>query len=391
MVTDENLLELTRLHDESGVLSVYVDADPEHKATQRPPWAVSTKNELRDLEERVKAEGPRDRWALLTKRIKALEPTLAELLDSRKSGRGRALFAPLSSDDVTEVSIQLPLTNRVVLAEAAYIRPLIVAVNDGRPAGIAIISRSGVHILDWRLGVLEDVATFELDVDTDEWRRMKGPAMANPSRAQQSAPQRDRFERRLEEQRLKGLEEQARELDRLRVVHGWDRLAVAGDSRLTQPFSSELSGNDWEIVVDDRTLEGKPATEVAAMLLPELAGAARRRELGQLEVAISAALAGGTGALGLAETLDALAQGRAAHLFFNNERDYVGMRAPDGTLMPAEAIPPQADFAELATEPRLAERMIEQALATDALVTPLEGAGAAKLDEYDGVAALLRW
>ncbi len=391
MLTDEDLLELTRLHDENGVLSVYVDADPEHKATQRPPWTVSTKNELRDLEDRVKAEGPRDRWALLTKRIKELEPTLGDLLDSRESGRGRALFAPLSSDDVTEVSIQLPLTNRVVLAEAAYVRPLVAAINDGRPAGIAIISRAGVHILDWRLGVLEDVAAFELDVDTDEWRRMKGPAMANPSRAQQSAPQRDRFERRLEGQLLKGLEEQARELDRLRTAYEWNRLAIAGDSRLTQSFSSELSGNDWEIVIDDRTLEGKPATEVASMLLPELAEAAKRRELGQVESAISAALAGGAGALGLAETLNALARGRVAHLFFDNERDYVGLRAPDGTLAPAEAMAPSADPDEFVTEPRLVERMIEQALATDALVTPLEGEGAARLDEYDGVAALLRW
>lgn len=391
MLTDETLLEITRIHDSEGVLSVYVDADPGHKATQRPPWAVSTKNELRDLEDRVKADGPRDRWALLTRKIKKLEPQLGDLLDAREAGRGRALFAPLSSNDVSRVSIQLPLTNRVVFEEAAYIRPLVAAVNDGRPAGIAIISRAGVHILDWRLGILRDVAAFDLDIDTAEWRRMKGPASVNPARAQQTAPQRDRFERRLDGQRLKGLEAQARELDTLRVAHGWNRLAIAGDSRLTQPFASELSGNDWEIVIDKRTLEGIPANEIAGMLLPELAEAARRRDLSALERAISATLAGGAGALGISDTLEALNQGRVSHLFFNNARDYTGMRGPDGSLVPLGSVRPESDPQEFVTEPRLAERMIEQALATDAPVTPLEAEDAAQLDEHEGVAALLRW
>ena len=35
--------------------------------------------------------------------------------------------------------------------------------------------------------------------------------------------------------------------------------------------------------------------------------------------------------------------------------------------------------------------MIEQALATDAPVTPLEGEDAQRLDAHEGVAALLRW
>lgn len=42
-------------------------------------------------------------------------------------------------------------------------------------------------------------------------------------------------------------------------------------------------------------------------------------------------------------------------------------------------------------EPHLTERLVEQALAAGARVTPMEGAAQGMLQESDGVAALLRW
>ena len=64
---------------------------------------------------------------------------------------------------------------------------------------------------------------------------------------------------------------------------------------------------------------------------------------------------------------------------------------PDGRLWPEGTQPGDVPSGELAPEPFLAERMIEQALARGATVTPVEQDAAAPLADYDGMAAILRW
>lgn len=385
------LLSLASLRDPFGVLSLYVAADPGQQATMRAPWAIELDNGLREVRERVKSEGPRERWVRLAERLDELEPELARLIDAREPGRGRALFAPVGGGEVRRVSLQLPLPTCVVLEETAYLTPLVAAFDEGRPAGIVLLSQAGVRVLEERLGFVEELAAFELLVESGDWPEMKGPAAANPARGQQTAAQRDRYERRRDEQRARKLKAVVRELDPLVSDRGWDRLLIVGDPRLAQRVRDSLASFAGEAVSIDRMLDHLPAQALAGAVAAELERAARRRELALVEQATRAASSGGAGTLGLSQTLAALAEGRVAHLLFDTRRDYRGASAPDGRLVAEGTVPPNVRDDELTPEPRLAERMIERALATGARVTPLEGAPADALGDYEGVAALLRW
>ncbi|HSK15684.1 MAG TPA: VLRF1 family aeRF1-type release factor [Gaiellaceae bacterium] len=386
-----DLLSLARLRDPLGFLSVYVDADPHAKNAQRRPWAIAVENGLREVRERMREQGPRERWTALERRLGELQPALADLVDPASHGRGRALFAAVGSDEVRQIALQVPLVTRVVLDETAFIAPLAAALDEGRPAGFVAVSLPTVRVLDHRLGVTSELLTLSVDPDTSEWREMKGPAAANPARGQQSAPQRDRFERRLEEHRVRLLESAGTRLGQLVAEHGWDRLVVAGDPHLGKIVTEHVQMANGDVVLVGRTLEDLAPTELAAELAPELEAATRRRERELVERARDSALAGGHGAVGVADVLTALAEGRVSHLLYDPERELAGVRSPDGLLAPEGVVPPGVDAESLEPEPNLAERMVEAALATDAAVTPLEGEAAEALAETDGVAALLRW
>lgn len=129
------LVRLCAMTDEMGVLSIYACAEPAEQASTRPAWEVRVRNALRDLRERVRAEGPRARWAALVARLDALEPDLRTLLHPREPGVGRALFVAVGGGETRTVVTQLPVPDRVVLEPTPYVRPLVAVLAAGRPVG----------------------------------------------------------------------------------------------------------------------------------------------------------------------------------------------------------------------------------------------------------------
>ncbi|MFO7573415.1 MAG: VLRF1 family aeRF1-type release factor [Gaiellaceae bacterium] len=384
-------LEVGRLRDPHGVLTIYVDADPREQAAARPSWVVSTENGLREIRERVKSKGDRALWTAVFDRLDELEPEISNLLDPRRPGRGRALFATIDGGVLRTAGLHLPLTNRVVLDDIAHLTPLVAALDRGRPVGILAVSHSDVRVLERRLGLVDEVTAVSLEPDTSEWREMKGPAAANPALAQHAAPQHDRFERRLEEHRVQALEAATKSLEDLSARRGWDSILVAGERRLADRLAAAFSREGMDVAVVDRSLGMLAPGDILAAVAPELEAAVVRREALLVTRARDAALSGNAGAVGLADVLTALDEGRVGHLLFDEDRSYAGARTPDGRLVPAGVVPPGVEATQLVEIPSLAGHLVERALATDARVTPLSAASTEAIAEYDGVAALLRW
>jgi hypothetical protein len=384
-------LEISRLRDPYGVLSVYADADPRERLGRRPAWVVAVQNGLDAIRERVKLDGDRSRWTALLRRLEQLEPELSVLMDPRQPGRGRALFAAVDGGDVHRVALQMPISTRVVLGDVADLTPLLVALDRGRPAGLVVVSQASVDVLEQELGSVAEVESIPIEPDISEWRELRGPTAPSPATAQHTAAQRDRFEHRVEEHRARLLDGAAGRLAQVVSRRRWDRVVVAGDRRLAQPLADAAARSGADVSVVERTLTTASPAEVADALAPELESANVRRESRLVSRALDAALSGGPGALGLGDVLTALEDGRVDHLLFDQAREYAGRRAPDGRLVPEGEVPPGLAAEALEPEPALAGRMIERALAIDARVTPLSAAGAEPLAGHQGIAALLRW
>lgn len=376
-LNDDLLLELLRLDDRLGVVSVYVDAVAPRAG------AIEVKNRLAELERRLAADGTAELADAVPRLLDRIEPLLQALLDPAAGGRGRALFAPLTRPDVITFSSQLRLPNRVVLDSTAFVHPLLELLARGRPAGVVIVSTHGADLHDWRLGDLRRLSRVSDEPDTAP-RLRPGTMVAGGPRARQITPLRDRRET---ERRARLAGAVAAESQRLADERLWERVLVAGAERLTAPLVAALPDPLQAITLrDPRQLDELEPAKLDAAIAERLGADhdARGRHLGRRMR--DAALGAGRGALGLSEVAAALNQARAEHVVYDPTVRYTGTMAADGSLYGwTEGTPATVD------EPRLTERIVERALNTGARLTPVDGAAADVLRDAGGIAALLRW
>ncbi|MFN2555798.1 MAG: VLRF1 family aeRF1-type release factor [Nitriliruptorales bacterium] len=386
---EQTILDLINLRDDVGVLSVFVGITPERAAEPRPGWPIAIRNELRNLRQRVKETGPHDHWVALSERMEKLEPDLERLLDASRYGRGRALFATVADDRTETVAVQTPFQDRVVFDGSAYVRPLVAVYDEGRPAGIAVVHNRGVRLLEWRVGEAEELFHEMFTVGGRDWREHSGPAPAQPLDTRPGGHRRDRYEERVDENRNRFLREQAGVIADIANRRRWDRLVVAGDPRLTKPFSEELHPSPGEhLLVFDLSWGDEAPNNIAESAWDLLKSVRRERELNLVDEAKNRTLAGGAGALGLDDVLASLNEGRVERLLFDVDASFSGYRTPEGLLYTSDQMPTVQETVE---EPLLLERMIQRAVATGAQVTPVEEEAAEALRVHGGVAALLRW
>ena len=397
MLDESVLRSIASLVDPLGILSVYVGAYPEEEAGSPSVSEFGVRHGLEEIERQLEAGGDKPRAEALAARLADLRQDFDLLLSPREGGRGRALFAGLSGGDAIHVAVRLPFDTRVTLAERARVRPLARALEAGRPAGLALVSDEGLRLLEWRLGEVEELRAVPFVEPGEERRELRGPAYAHPKATPHAAPgfrtgqQRDLFERRTEEELGRFLAAEAPAVRVLARARGWEDVVVAGDERLAEPFAdSLLDPGGPEVTVDHRVLGWLSFAELAEATAPLLDEVRAGRALALLRRVQEEALAGGRGALGLGDTLAALAQGRVGRLILPAERELSGASAPDGTLLPAGETLPGFSPDDLKPEPFLAERMVERVLQTGTSLTLLVGRAEEALGRGEA-AALLRW
>jgi hypothetical protein len=389
-LTEDRILDLISLTDPVGVISVYVGITHDRTGST-PGWEIAVRNQLRDLVQRAREERPHEEWTAVEERVDSLERDLERLLDASRSGLGRALFAPVGSDRVETIALQIPFRDRAILDRNPYVRPLVAAVDEGRPAGIVALSKRGIRVLEWNLGVAEELDREEFSVGGRDWKEKSGPAPAQPQDGRHGGHRRDEFEQRLAENRNRFLRDQARAVADVAAERGWDRLIVAGDGRLSNTFSEALHPAGGEqLQVTDHSWDEAAPNEVAEQAWDVFRGLRRDRARYLIEAVRDRALSGNAGALGLGEVLASLNEGRVDHLLVDAEGQLEGWRSPDGYLYATDERP-QAEAAQLTEEPYLIERMIERAVQTKATVTPVEAEVVELLREHGGVGAILRW
>jgi hypothetical protein len=378
-----SLLELSRRTDAHGVLSVYFDADPSTSPNLEGA-AIDLRNRLRELENNVdESVVPR---RILAAAMERLRPSLDALVDPRATGRGRVLYAAIADGWTVQLAGQLPLRNRVVLEDGPFIHPLLEVLDEGRPAGVLVVSGVEARLFDWRVGVLHPVGDRQQPYVEAPHERA-GQVGGGPG-GQYNSPMREQRQARGREHAERFLQQIAREAVGLSEQRGWGRLLVVGGERWTAPVVELLGGGRAQVLSDTRVLTGSTDGEIATMVTERLHDAHAEQEA-QLLLQVREAAASGAGAAGASQVAAALNEGRVTHLVYDPQIRYQGLVGADGLLYAGDEGP--TDDPRLAREPRLTERLVERALETGARVSPVEGAASGPLEDAEGIAALLRW
>jgi hypothetical protein len=139
-IDDTTIRELIDFDDPEGVLSFYVGNTPQRAAERQPTAPIEIRNQLKELTGGLAKRDP-DRAKAVERRLGGIGPAIDLLLDPKAPGRGRALFVGVESGRSETLSLQIPFRERVVLHDSAYVRPLVAAHDEGREAGVYVVSR----------------------------------------------------------------------------------------------------------------------------------------------------------------------------------------------------------------------------------------------------------
>ena len=346
----ETVLAVARMRDPAGVVSIYVDVDPLEAASRAPTWLEDFNVEVRRLN--------------CQERLHELRREIADVVDPSRHGRGRALFFGATvGGAVHSFAVQLPLETSVRLAERPHLQPLLEALDEARPAGIVIVSMAELRAIELAWGEAADVVRREMTPPPSEWNERKEPNHLH------------------DEDRLHIVRTAAPVVEKLARNRGWDRVVLAGNPRLTRPLAARITSHVDATVVEAVTnvLIEDGAPQVASRLRSHVAAAGERRAAALLDLAHDAALAGGRGAIGVDDVLDAVTEGRAAWVAIDGEAALhtSGVREPAGGV-------------RLLHRADVADTIIERALETDATLTVLSGSTHPAL-RAAGAVAVLRW
>lgn len=381
---DETLLELSRRSDDLGVLSIYVHDDPsgDHYTT-----AIDLKNRYRELQRNIEENSGQERPGEVARALERLAPRVEALTSMRNPGRGRIAFAALAEDWFVELDSHMPVPNRLVLDSGPFIHPLLELLDEGRPAGVVLASSTSARVMEWRHGRLRRLIEPQQEYVQAPHERA-GQVGGGPG-GQHHTPMREQRQAREREWADRFLDQLADIAARVAQERGWERLLVSGGDRWTEPLASRLPAPLAATVVQDaRVLTGLDGKALLTVVTDQLAEKHAAREQ-RLAEQVREAGPAGTGALGLSGVAAALNQGRVSHLVYDPEVRYRGSIDAEGVLYAdgeagIGAEPPTP-------EPRLTERLVEQALATGARISPVEAAASGVLRESEGIGALLRW
>ncbi len=323
---------------------------------------------------------------------------LRALLDSARSREGVhgvAAFAGLATGESADIELEAPLPTGLTVGRRAAVRPLVAALGAGRPAGVALISHEGVVLLEWRVGVVNEI--WREVLPELESRSLAGPARAHPRDVPGAAPgylvgqQRDLYERRhlTEEQRL--ITAAAARVITEAGSRGWRELVAGGDPRLTTAFAGAVTrSSEIELVTGRRIPQQAPHARLEPTIAQIVAEARDRQTRRLIDAILDHPAPGGRGALSVDDVAAALMEGRVDTLLLHPSATIVGRSNAAGELAGPTYAAPGIEVGTLAEDTMLADALIGQALATRAGVVVASHSLADEIAAQP-VTALLRW
>lgn len=386
-LNDRALSDLLDLDDDLGVLTVTIGVP--NPGEEGEAAKIRFKNRIRDL----RNDAPVDVRAALDQRLDQFGAHLDTMIDPRSGGQGRALVIGLESGEHFRFTLQTPFEDRVVLRQRPYLRPLVAALDEGRAAGVVVGTKSGARVLEWSAASTRQLSEHTFEMSEEQLARdAGGPAGMSGGHGPQSVSHKEAMNDRVAANRDRFLKEVASVVVGHVRQRDWDRIVVAGSSRIRDRIAELVDSEQVTVHDVDDHWEDMSVGQIAAAVWPVLRSTHAEREQVLTTRIRETALSGGPAALGLRRVAGAVNLGRVRHLAFAHDADATGYVAADTTLH-AEVAGPDAQVGTEFTEvTHFVERIVERVLATGGRVTRLDDEEATRdLAAYQGVGALLRW
>ncbi len=363
MMQEQDLHELAELVSEGGpVLSLYLHIDPQRRS------ADETKLSLRRLLALATEQGasPAD--------VERIERFFEHEYD--RQGRAVALFSCQARKFWRGYTLLVPVQSTFYVGRRPYIKPLSDLWDNYGRVAVILVDRGGARLFVYHLGALEDsVGTL-------------GEEVKHHKQGGWAAQKLQRYE---DQEARHNLKEAAVWADEYLNQHRVSRLVLAGTPENLAEFRGQLPRSLQDKIVGQTSLDTNASPAEAWERAFEVAQAAQRQvEEDQLEQVITAAHKGGAGALGLADALMALQQGRIHQLLVSPDLHASGQQCSHCQAVVLDASPacPYCG-GKLVASVDVVNLVVHTAIDAGLKVSVLDNS--LRLAEVGGIAVVLRY
>jgi hypothetical protein len=357
--TFEDARRLSDWQPPLGVVSVYLAFNP---ADRGGAWRTELRNGLDALLEAAK-DAEHDRRVALRAVAKRISERFEDG-DHRPPPRGAAGFLEVAEKGGEEhwwgTGAAPQASACVELGERPVLAPLVDLACRGEQRGIAIVSLERVRLLLFAEGELNEIADWELEVTSLDWRERKVRTDGSGSHAGPSG--KDEYGDRLDHNRHRFLGEAGGLVGRTLAERGIGLALAFGATVDLESFESGLNAPGVKLTVaGEADLISTPTGKLHETVAAAVENADAERESKLVAATLEEARGGSRGATGRQEIGEAVAEGRVERLVLD---------------------------AALGAE---AESLVRGALAGSAKIVVVHGPAAEALAEAEGVAAILRY
>jgi hypothetical protein len=358
--TFEDARRLSDWEPNLGVVSVYLAFDP---ADRGGAWRTELRNGLDQLLEAAK-DAEHDRRVALRAVAKRITERFEDG-DHRPPPRGAAGFIEVAEKTGEEhwwgTGAAPQASACVELGERPSLAPLVDLACRGEQRGIAIVSLERVRLLLYAEGELSELADWELEILSLDWRERKAQSGGGATSGVASSGK-DEYGDRLDHNRHKFLGEAGALVGRELEERGIGKALAFGPTVDLEAFEAGCHAPKVKLSrAGQEDLISTPTGQLREIVAAAVENADAERESRLVTEVLEEARGGSRGASGLQDVGEAVAEGRVERLVLD---------------------------ARLGSH---AEALVRGALAVSAKITVVHGVAAEALAPAEGAAALLRY
>jgi peptide chain release factor subunit 1 len=313
MFSEQDLRELMEFRSASTpVLSLYLNVDPTRQKADQ--YKLRLRSLLKEVTGKAEAED-----------VSAIERYFDFEFDWQ--AKGIAVFSCQNEDFWRVHPMAVPVENRVYVYDRPYIKPLTDVLDAYGRYGVIVVDREGARFYKYSLGELEE-ATGVLG---EEVKRLKHGGGATGRRGGMAAAGRRggmaAAGRREEGVAYRNLKDAAESATRFFDGSGITRLVLGGTEENVSQFKELLPRAIHTHVIGSFSIGASASeAEVQARSMEVIEEAAQEREAERVEQLIAGWKRGYGSAVGLADTLAALQEGRVGILLVSAGYEASGYR-----------------------------------------------------------------
>lgn len=352
------------------ILSVYLDTS--NNRTPRDEYVLEFRDQCKELRPRL----PETEREAFERTVTKVEAYLKELTPSAP---GLAAFVAADGEYFYTAPLPQRPVEQIVWDLRPYLEPIQGMLDEFERVALVLFDSRRSRLFTIYLGQIEE----HLTIDDEVPREVKSGGWAALSQSN--------YARHHDDHVLRHVRHTTNAINELNRAHPFDRLLIAGPEEavailqyhLPGPLRRKLAGTlQLEFFASKSELLAATRAKLA-----ELEGDAERREV----QALLDAATGGHVALGVDQTLAALAAGRVHVLLAADDFHRSGSECPACARLSTSEGHCPACGGELITINDLGNRAVEQAIQEGARIELVTGEAAALLDEMGGLAAWTRF